>query len=59
MVKEEPIDGEILEVKSEEKFSATKELADKTSIQTISIAFLNEKTKNSINSQLNKLQNSK
>ena len=43
-VKEEPIDIELknfnfqIEVKSEDKFSATKEFADKTSIQTISIS---------------------
>lgn len=67
-VKEEPKDSEMqtsnsqIEVKSEEeeKFSAIKEFADdKTSIQTISIAFLNEESIQTINSKPNKLQNSK
>ena len=48
LVKEEPIDSKIaleeFEVKTEEKFSATEEFANKASIQTTSIAFLNEET---------------
>ena len=52
-VKEEPIDIEIetsksqIDVKAEKKFSETEEFANKTSIQTASIAFLNEDTNNS------------
>ena len=43
-VKEEPIEmSEEVEVKTEEKFSATEEFnSNKSSIQTFSIAFLNE-----------------
>ena len=57
-VKEEPIDNEMqtskshieskseeVEIKAEEKFSSTEEFAkNKTSVQTASIAFLNEET---------------
>ena len=50
-VKEEPKDIEMksiseeVEVKVEEKFSETVEFANYTSIQTTSIAFMNEETK--------------
>ena len=56
-VKEEPIDIEMqtskshiksmseeVELKAEEKFSASEEFTKKTSIQTVSIAFFNEET---------------
>ena len=49
-VKEEPIDitsKSQIDVKAEKKFSETEEFANKTSIQTASIAFLNEDTNNS------------
>lgn len=47
IVKEEPIDIEMQTFKSdeEEKFSTTEEFSkNKTTIQTVSIAFLNEET---------------
>ena len=49
-VKVEPIDSEMetsktqIEVKAEEKFSATEEFANKSSIHSVSIGFLNEET---------------
>ena len=73
-VKEEPNDIEMqtskIEVKAEEKFSATEEFTNKSSIQTTSIAFLNEETTEETNKattsktqqqnkKTNKLENSK
>ena len=49
-VKVEPIDSEMetsktqIEVKAEEKFSAAEEFANKSSIHSVSIGFLNEET---------------
>ena len=68
-VKEEQIDIEMqtskshiesrseeVELKAEEKFSASEEFTNKTSIQTVSIAFLNKETNSN---QLTVSQNSK
>lgn len=57
-IKEEPIDNETqtskeIFIKAEEKFSATKELAYKTSIQTVSIAFLNKDETSTTTSDIN------
>ena len=60
--KRQPILSKEIEVKAEkeeEKFSATEEFAKKTSIQTVSVAFLNDEPTTNDNNQSNKPNKSK